>query len=143
MIELHGIDGPAAEVIVSRKRPEDRGQQDASVRSLWVNFHMISVCSVPLGRVLRGDLGYTLQNYIPISEGLVLDLFWPHVIDRSLITHRQLPKPIFAHFCGWISSCVCSFRAPKIRSLLQDRISLQVGAGSLEIGGPDLCSLYS
>ena len=58
VIELHGIDGPAAKFVVLRIRPEDRTQQDASATSLWVSFHMIPVWSVPLGRVLRGDLGH-------------------------------------------------------------------------------------
>jgi hypothetical protein len=63
VIELHGIDGPAAEFVVLRIGPEDRTQQDASATSLWVSFHMIHLHSVSLSRVLRGDLGYTLQNY--------------------------------------------------------------------------------
>jgi hypothetical protein len=63
VIELHGINGPAAKFVVLRIGAEDRAQQDASATFLWVNFHMIPVWSVPLGRVLRRDLGHTLQNY--------------------------------------------------------------------------------
>src|SRR5271167_4371388 len=63
VIELHGVDGAAAKFVVLRIRSEHRTQQDASVTSLGVSFHVIYILSVPLGRVLRGDLAYVLQNY--------------------------------------------------------------------------------
>ncbi len=39
VIELHGIDGAAAEFVIARVRPEDRTQQHARLRAfrMWDN----------------------------------------------------------------------------------------------------------
>src|ERR1039458_4727434 len=55
VIELHGIDGSASELIVLRIRPEDRGQQHSRVVSLRMNFHtnLEGDRSTVRGQVLR------------------------------------------------------------------------------------------
>ncbi len=46
VIELHRIDGAAAELIVSRVRAEDRTQQDAGVCSLGMSFNGAGTCDI-------------------------------------------------------------------------------------------------
>ena len=89
VIELHRIDGPAAEFVVLRIRPEDRTQQDASATSLYVSFHMILVYSLLLGKVLRSDLGHTFEDYYTRSKQTPENKIVP---DGECI--RDLPCPV-------------------------------------------------
>jgi hypothetical protein len=44
VIELHRIDGAAAEFVVSRVRAENRTQQDAGLFSLGMSFNVAGTC---------------------------------------------------------------------------------------------------
>src|SRR5579863_1267392 len=60
VIQLHRIDGTAAELVVLRVRPEDGTQQHARTASLWMNLHQTFLL---LRSILRSDVRHKLKNY--------------------------------------------------------------------------------
>ena len=70
VVQLHGIDGPAAKFVVLRVRPEYRTQQNAGATSLGMCFHKLCWKDNFSGAFLA-VIPSTLQNYYmgPTAEG--------------------------------------------------------------------------